>query len=80
MLVVQYVKDGQLGKIDANTGKVTKWTVPSPDSRPRRIDIDPEGNIWFAEFQGGKIGEFNPKTEKSQGVGSAGFQTRTVCR
>ena len=61
---VQYVKDGQLGKIDANTGKVTKWTVPSPDSRPRRIDIDPDGNIWFAEFQGGKIGEFNPKTEK----------------
>jgi virginiamycin B lyase len=61
---VQYVKDGQIGKVDANTGKVTKWTVPTPDSRPRRIDIDPQGNIWFAEFQGGKIGRFDPRTEK----------------
>jgi virginiamycin B lyase len=61
---VQYVKDGQIGKIDASTGKVTKWTVPTPDARPRRIDIDSEGNIWFAEFQGGKIGRFDPKTEK----------------
>ena len=63
---VQYVKDGQLGKIDANTGKVTKWTVPTPDSRPRRIDIDPEGNIWFAEFQGGKIGDSIQKRKSSR--------------
>lgn len=60
---VQYVKDGKLGKVDGKTGEVTKWTVPTPDSRPRRIDIDSDGIIWFAEFQAGKVGRFDPKTQ-----------------
>jgi virginiamycin B lyase len=63
---VQYVKDGELGKIDAKTGKVSKWEIPSPDARPRRIDVDADGMIWFAEFQSGKIGRFDPKTETFQ--------------
>ena len=32
-------------------------------SRPRRIVVDGEGIVWFAEFDAGKIGRFDPKTE-----------------
>ena len=45
--------------------KVTTWALPMPDTRPRRIDIDCDRNIWFAEFQAGKIGRFYRKTQTS---------------
>ena len=67
---------GKLGKVDPATGKVTKYTVPSPAAYPRRIQVDDEGIVWLAEFgihssdgvkysDGGsaKIARFDPKTE-----------------
>ncbi|HEV2522903.1 MAG TPA: carboxypeptidase regulatory-like domain-containing protein [Candidatus Acidoferrales bacterium] len=59
----EYVPNGKIGKIDAKTLQVTKWQPPTPDARPRRIQVDADGTIWFAEFQAGKIGHFDPKTE-----------------
>ena len=59
----EFVPNGKIGKVDAKTLKVTKWQPPTPDARPRRIQIDSDGTIWFAEFQAGKIGQFDPKTE-----------------
>ena len=59
----EFVPNGKIGKVDAMTLKVTKWQPPTPDARPRRIQIDTDGTIWFAEFQAGKIGQFDPKTE-----------------
>ena len=56
--------------------KVTRWLPPSPAARPRRIQVDKDGIVWFAEFGispgdgvkysdhgAGKIGRFDPKTE-----------------
>ncbi len=59
----EFVPNGKIGRVDAKTLKVTKWAPPTPDARPRRIQIDPDGSVWFAEFQAGKIGHFDPKTE-----------------
>jgi virginiamycin B lyase len=59
----EFTKDGKIGKIDAKTLKVTKWTPPTPDPRPRRIQVDTDGTVWFAEFAAGKIARFDPKTE-----------------
>lgn len=59
----EYVQDGQIGKIDAKTLKVTKWKIPTADARPRRIQVGADGNIWFAEFKAGQIGRFDPKTQ-----------------
>jgi virginiamycin B lyase len=60
----EYIENGQIGKIDAKTLKVTKWKVPTPDARPRRMQIAPDGVVWFAEFKAGGIGRFDPKTEQ----------------
>jgi len=59
----EFQDEGKIGKVDAKTGKVTKWAPPTAHSWPRRIEIDTDGTIWFAEYKGGKIGRFDPKTE-----------------
>jgi virginiamycin B lyase len=59
----EYTLNGKIGKVDGKTLKVTKWAPPTPDARPRRIQIDSDGTVWFAEFQAGKLGQFDPKTE-----------------
>jgi virginiamycin B lyase len=33
----------------------------SPDSRPFGIVTGPDGNLWFAENQGGQIGRITPQ-------------------
>jgi len=59
----EYAENGRIGKVDAKTLKVTKWALPTVDGRPRRIQIDTDGTVWFAEFKSGAIGRFDPKTE-----------------
>ena len=59
----EFTEDGKIGKVDPKTMKVTKWAPPTPNARPRRIQIDTDGAVWFAEFGAGKIGRFDPKTE-----------------
>jgi virginiamycin B lyase len=58
------IENGQIGKVDAKTLKVTKWSPPTKDGRPRRIQIGDDGTVWFAEFRSGKIAQFEPKSEK----------------
>ena len=53
---------GKVGKVDAKTLKVTKYTLPTANGRPRRIQVDDKGIVWFAEFDAGKIGRLDPKT------------------
>jgi virginiamycin B lyase len=71
----EFVPNGKIGKVDGKTLKVTLWDVPTPDARPRRIQVDTDGTIWFAEFQAGKIGQFDPKTEKFREFALPGPET-----
>ena len=41
---------------------MTKYIPPTRD-RPRRIQIDDDGMIWFCIYESGKIERFDPKTE-----------------
>jgi virginiamycin B lyase len=52
-----------IGKVDVKTNKVTKWTPPSSDSRPRRLKIDSQGMVWFGDYFGGNLTRFDPKTQ-----------------
>ena len=54
--------DGKVGKVNPKTLEVTKYTVPTPGARPRRIKVDSDGIVWFAEYNAGKIGRLDPKT------------------
>jgi len=53
-----------VGKVDAQTGKLTLFPTPTPRSRPRRGRMDAEDRVWFAEWRAEQIGMFDTRTEK----------------
>jgi virginiamycin B lyase len=54
---------GKIGKVDGKTLQVSRWSTPTPDSHPRRMEIGPDGMIYTGEYQTGKIARFDPKTQ-----------------
>jgi virginiamycin B lyase len=55
-----------IGRIDAKTGEVKLFTVPTKGSAPRRGMMDAQDRLWFGEYRGNKIAMFDTKTEKFQ--------------
>jgi streptogramin lyase len=53
---------GTIGKVDPKTLMVTKYIPPSRE-KPRRIQVDDDGIVWFCVYDAGKIGRFDPKSE-----------------
>jgi hypothetical protein len=41
---------------------ITEFPVPTPSATPWSITPGPDGNLWFTERDGNKIGEINPTT------------------
>jgi hypothetical protein len=41
----------------ALTGRIIEFPVPTANSTPHFITAGPDGNIWFTEFLGNKIGQ-----------------------
>jgi len=56
--------DGYIGKIDAKTGEVTWYPLPTRNGRARRMNIDDQDRILVAEYRGNKVAVFDTKTEK----------------
>ena len=52
-----------IGRIDAVTGEVRMFTVPTPNSAPRRGMMDAQDRLWFAEYRGDRIAMFDTRTE-----------------
>jgi streptogramin lyase len=53
-----------VGRIDAQTGKVSLFRTPTPNSNPRRGYMDDQDRLWFAEYRANKLAMFDTKTEK----------------
>jgi streptogramin lyase len=53
-----------IGRIDAKTGKAQLWQTPTPNSGPRRGELDKHGRLWYAGNRGNVIGMFDTKTER----------------
>jgi virginiamycin B lyase len=63
-----YAAGNDLVRVDLKTREVKKWTPPSGRAKEnifnRRIQVDTDGTVWFAEYNIGKLAHFDPKTEK----------------
>src|SRR5262245_64043252 len=55
---------GHIGKIDAKSGQVTWFPLPTSNARARRMNIDDQDRILFTEYRGNKVALFDTKTEK----------------
>jgi virginiamycin B lyase len=59
-----YASGNFLVRVDGETRKVTTYMPPTHDNNfNRRIQVDTDGMVWFAEFNHGIMTRFNPKTE-----------------
>jgi streptogramin lyase len=56
----------QIGRIDAKTGKITIYTMPTVRAAPRRAEMDSQDRLWIGEYRGNRIAMFDTKTEKFQ--------------
>jgi streptogramin lyase len=59
-------EQGQIGRIDARSGKITFYQTPTASSRPRRASMDSNDRFWFAEYRGNRVGMFDTHTERFQ--------------
>jgi len=48
----ELLKTGKIGKVDAKTLQVTKYVLPTANGRPRRIQVDNDGIVWFDGVSG----------------------------
>jgi virginiamycin B lyase len=53
-----------IGRIDARTGQVDLYEIPTPNSAPRRGSMDAQDRLWFGEYRGDRIGMFDTKKEE----------------
>jgi virginiamycin B lyase len=53
-----------IGRIDAKTGDIALYEIPTPNSAPRRGQMDAQDRLWFGEYHGDRIGMFDTKREE----------------
>jgi virginiamycin B lyase len=51
-----------IGRIDAKTGEIKLYEIPTPASAPRRGTMDAQDRLWFGEYRGDRIGMLDTKT------------------
>jgi streptogramin lyase len=51
-----------IGRIDAKTGEMKLYEIPTPNSAPRRGTMDAQDRLWFGEYRGDRIGMLDTKT------------------
>jgi streptogramin lyase len=51
-----------IGRIDAKTGEVKLFTIPTPASAPRRGMMDAQDRLWFGQYRGDRIAMLDTKT------------------
>ena len=57
---------GDIGHIDAKTGKISVYPTPTPNSAPRRGMLDVAGRLWFGENSANRIGMYDTRNERFQ--------------
>jgi virginiamycin B lyase len=66
----------RIGRINATTGRIQIFRLPTPAAAPTRIAAGPDGNLWFTERARDRIGRITPAgavTEFPLPTGSAPF-------
>jgi streptogramin lyase len=51
-----------IGRIDARTGEIKLYEIPTANSAPRRGSMDAQDRLWFGEYRGDRIGMLDTRT------------------
>lgn len=55
----------KLVKVDPETVALTEVELPYADARPRRLEITSDGRIWYADWERGRIGLYDPASGRA---------------
>ena len=55
-----------IGRIDARTGAITLFAMPTKGASPRRAQMDAQGRLWIGAYRGNMVAMFDTKTERFQ--------------
>ena len=69
------------GGTPSRPGTITAFSVPTSGSTLSAITAGPDGNVWFTEYHGNKIGRITPGgtlTEFPLPTGTSGFEGSTA--
>ena len=46
--------------------EIREYTLPNPETRPRRIAVTPDDAIWYSDYSRGYLGRYDPKTGQTK--------------
>ena len=52
----------RLATLDDDSGQLRQIDLPSRNERPRRLEVDAQGNVWYVDYLGGVLGRYRPDT------------------
>jgi streptogramin lyase len=58
--IINIWRNAKIGVFDPKTETYTEYKTPTPDSGPRRGDIDARDRLWVAEYYSGLLAMFDP--------------------
>jgi virginiamycin B lyase len=61
-----HVYENYIEHVDAKTGAMSTYDIPTHDARPRRGRFDAQDRLWFGEFDGNNIGMFDARTKQTR--------------
>src|SRR5829696_1960182 len=64
VVALQSPARAQVPQGGAADAKITEWTVPWPNSRPRDPYMDATGHVWFVGQEGNYVARLEPATGK----------------
>ncbi|MEP7067300.1 MAG: hypothetical protein ABI889_14795, partial [Gemmatimonadota bacterium] len=50
----------KLGRVNTTTGATTEFVIPNEDARPRRIEVAPDGMVYYTDYARGYLGRLDP--------------------
>jgi len=53
----------KLATVDPESMELSEIELPNEDTRPRRLGISGDGNIWIGNYSRGYVGKYNPDNE-----------------
>jgi virginiamycin B lyase len=52
----------KVARIDPTSMEIHEYTLPSRDSRPRRLTVTGDDAIWYSDYSRGYLGRLDPET------------------
>ena len=53
----------KLASIDRQTLALTEYEIPAVGARPRRLEVTSDGRVWYADYERGYLGLYDPAAE-----------------